>query len=193
MHIESILRRLHPLPGFVYEKRALGAAVEQTPVGSGFTSAPRKGSRGMCSKCFRKRPGYDMLDSRFFAFVPLWGLAVFLVYAMRRVDCPRCGVTVEAVPWAAGKMQTTHALVWFLASWAKVLSWTRGGTPLPLDLGHRLPLRRARRSLGAGAPQPRRQSSPSASTNSSWKKRHKYLTLVYQIDHGCDAAAAHGA
>ena len=64
-----------------------------------------------------------MLGNRSFEFVPLWGLAVFLVYAMRRVDCRRCGVTVEAVPWAAGKMQTTHALVWSLASWAKVLSW----------------------------------------------------------------------
>jgi len=48
---------------------------------------------------------------------------VFLVYALRRVDCKRCGVTVEAVPWSSGKMQTTHALVWFLSSWAKALSW----------------------------------------------------------------------
>jgi hypothetical protein len=27
------------------------------------------------------------------------------------------------VPWASGKMQTTYALTWFLASWAKALSW----------------------------------------------------------------------
>jgi transposase len=31
----------------------------------------------------------------------------------------------------------------------------RGGKALPLDLGHRFPVCRARRSLGAGAPQPR--------------------------------------
>ena len=27
--------------------------------------------------------------------MPLWGLLVFFAYAMRRVDCPRCGVKVE--------------------------------------------------------------------------------------------------
>jgi len=31
---------------------------------------------------------------------------MFLVYAMRRVACPSCGVKVERVPWATGK----HAL-----------------------------------------------------------------------------------
>jgi hypothetical protein len=27
------------------------------------------------------------------------------------------------VPWATGSSPQTHALAWFLASWAKVLSW----------------------------------------------------------------------
>jgi hypothetical protein len=34
---------------------------------------------------------YDTLPARRFEFVPLWGLAVFVVYAMRRVSCPSCG------------------------------------------------------------------------------------------------------
>ena len=42
---------------------------------------------------------------------------------MRRVDCPRCGVTVERVPWADGKHQLTTTYMWFLARWAKRLSW----------------------------------------------------------------------
>jgi hypothetical protein len=49
------------------------------------------------------------------------------------------------VPWAAGKMQT-HALAWFLASWAKVLSWrevakrfhSTWDTPTPGASGERL-------------------------------------------------------
>src|SRR6516165_3488184 len=109
MHIESILRRLHPLPGFVYERVSWEGPRSHHSLH--VHVRPRRGSRGVCSGCFQKRPGYDVLDERLFGFVPLWGLAVFLVYAMRRVDCWRCGVTVEAVPWAAGKMQSTHALV----------------------------------------------------------------------------------
>ena len=66
---------------------------------------------------------YDRLAPRRFEFVPLWGLRVFFLYAMRRVDCPRCGVTVERVPWADGKHQLTTTYMWFLARWAKRLSW----------------------------------------------------------------------
>jgi len=40
-------------------------------------------------------PCYDTLKPRRFEFVPLWGIPVFFEYAMRRVDCPRCGVSVE--------------------------------------------------------------------------------------------------
>ena len=71
----------------------------------------------------RLRPGYDRLPARRFEFVPLWGIAVFFVYAMRRVDCPGCGVKVEKVPWCDGKNQLTTTYRWFLASWAKRLSW----------------------------------------------------------------------
>ncbi len=44
---------------------------------------------------------------------------------MRRVRCPSCGVKVEVVPraLALGKSPTTTAYAWFLASWAKQLSW----------------------------------------------------------------------
>src|SRR5580658_6409247 len=120
MLVQSILRRLHPLPRFVYGKvvwsdrrcRALHVQVR-----------PRRGCKGICSGCGKRRPGYDVLDTRSFSFVPVWGIPVNLLYAMRRVDCLRCGVTVEMVPWATGKTMATHAFIWFLASWAKVLSW----------------------------------------------------------------------
>jgi hypothetical protein len=120
MHIESILRRLHRHPGFVYD-RVEWTAGRQPALH--IHVRPRRGARGVCSGCGRKRRGYDTLTERLFTFVPLWGIAVFLHYAMRRVDCFRCGVTVEMVPWAEGKSQTTHAFVWFVSSWAKVLSW----------------------------------------------------------------------
>jgi hypothetical protein len=55
--------------------------------------------------------------------VPLWGLKVFLVYAPRRVQCPEHGVVVEQMPWALGKRPLTQAYGWFLAGWARRLSW----------------------------------------------------------------------
>ena len=42
---------------------------------------------------------------------------------MRRVNCPDCGILVEQVPWADGKSPVTHELKWFLAKWAKMMSW----------------------------------------------------------------------
>ena len=40
---------------------------------------------------------------RRFEFVPLWSIKVFLLHAPRRVECPVCGVRVEAMPWASEK------------------------------------------------------------------------------------------
>jgi transposase len=58
-----------------------------------------------------------------YEFVPLWNIKVFFVYAPRRVNCSRCGVKVEALPWSTGKRHLTDAYAWFLADWAKRLSW----------------------------------------------------------------------
>ncbi|TWU60257.1 hypothetical protein Poly51_05320 [Rubripirellula tenax] len=55
--------------------------------------------------------------------MPLWAISVYFVYAMRRVECPDCGVKVEQVPWADGKHQSTCSYRIFLARWAKRLSW----------------------------------------------------------------------
>jgi transposase len=181
MHLQFILRRLQPQPGFVYDQVRWAGSRRRPEIHVHIR--PRGGSHGICSTCMQKRPGYDILTTRFFAFVPLWAVPVFFVYAMRRVACPRCGVIVEAVPWATGKTQTTHALVWFLASWAKVLSWKEvarrfGSTwntvfrcvehAVRWGLEHRV--LDGIRAIGVD--------------ELAWKVGHKYLTLVYQLDHG---------
>jgi transposase len=182
MHLQSILRRVQPLPGFVYDKVSLrhtrGALELDVHV------RPRTGSRGRCGNCGTKRPGYDTLHPRRFAFVPLWGMAVFFLYAMRRVDCRRCGVTVEMVPWASGKSPTTHAYTWFLASWAKVLSWTE--TARRFRTSWDVVFRAVEQAVRWGLQHRNLDGIRSIGVDElSWKKGHKYLTLVYQIDHGC--------
>ena len=85
---------------------------------------PRKGSAAVCSRCHQRAVGYDQLAERRFEFIPLWGFFVFLLYAMRRVNCRRCGVVAaEEVPWGDGKRTLTKAYMLFLARWARHLSW----------------------------------------------------------------------
>ena len=84
----------------------------------------RKGARARCRCCGKPGPVYDTRSQpRRWRFISVWAIAVFLVYRPRRVECPRCGVHVEHLPWASGKLQLCDALRLFLAQWARLLSW----------------------------------------------------------------------
>ena len=69
-----------------------------------------------------------MLPVRRFEFIPIWG--VMLLYAMRRVQCARCGVKVDQVPWAIGKHSLTKTYMLYLAHWARKLSWKETASSL---------------------------------------------------------------
>ena len=180
MQLKTILNRVHRQRGFVYGKSHFVneggehfLAVEVRPHGR---------SLARCSKCQKKRPGYDTLAPRRFSFVPMWGMAVFLVYAMRRVDCLKCGVVVEAVPWADGKTRITHAYAWFLAEWAKRLSWKEVASSFNTSwdtvfrsVAMAVTWGLAHRDLG--------NVSAIGVDEVLWL-RGKFLTVVYQIDNG---------
>jgi hypothetical protein len=121
MQLTSILRRVERHQGFVYEK--VRWRTGERRVALEVLVRPRQGSRPICSGCRQRRARYDRLPARRCEFVPLWGIAVWFVYAMRRVDCPTCGVRVERVPWVHGQCRQTKTYRWFLARWAKRLSW----------------------------------------------------------------------
>ena len=82
--------------GFVYAAVRLIEATNTIEV----DVRPRRGSKPHCSCCGKAAPGYDLLPTPRFEFIPIWGYAVMLLYAMRRVQCRNCGVKVESVPWA---------------------------------------------------------------------------------------------
>ena len=134
MQLKAILNRVEKQRSFVYESVRFteGSCLEIE-----VSVRPRSNGRPRCSGCGESAPGYDTLPPRRFEFVPLWGIAVFLVYAMRRVHCADCGVRVEAVPWASGKHRLTDTYAWFLARWAKTpeLEGSRGGFPYELVTG----------------------------------------------------------
>ena len=126
MLLKTLLNRAHPVKGFVYESdRLIEDAMAVNGVRIEATLRPRKGARGVCSGCGKRGRTYDTQPTRRFDFVPLWGVAVALVYPPRRFDCRRCGVKVEWLPWSApaSKSPMTIALTVFLATWARRLSW----------------------------------------------------------------------
>jgi transposase len=181
MQLQTILQRVEPHKGFVYEsvRFALpGRSALEIQV------RPRANSRPRCSGCDRPGPGYDRLPARRYRFVPLWALAVFLVYAPRRVACPRCGVKVERVPWAAGKSRLTTSYQWFLASWAKLLPWQQVA-----DVFHtswQSVYRSVQSAVSWGLAHRDLDGIEAIGVDEvQWQKGHRYLTLVYQIDGHC--------
>lgn len=178
MDIKTILNRCHPIRPFVYgDARFVGDEIH-------VTVQPRKGSRGVCGECGRRGPTYDTArDSRRFEFVPLWGIVVFLVYAMRRIDCPACGVRTERVPWATGKNQCCDAYRLFLARWARRLPWSEVAGIFGTTWN--VVCRSIRWVVDYGLAHRDLDGVRSIGVDevTIWKG-HKYLTVVYQIDEG---------
>lgn len=178
MRIQTILNRVEKFKSFVYGDASLeeheGAPALVVEI------KPRKNSRPFCSGCGRRGRAYDRLEERRFEFVPLWGMLVFFAYRMRRVDCKQCGVTVEMVPWCDGKNQLTTTYRWFLASWARRLSWNEVGSIFRTSwdsvcraVEHAVEWGLAHRDLS--------KVTALGIDEVAWGRGHVYLTLVYDI------------
>jgi transposase len=182
MQLQTILNRVEHFKSFVYGKsRWLEDAKRPTLE---IDIAARKNGRPICSGCGQQRPGYDRLPERRFESVPMWGIAVYFAYAMRRVECPTCGVKVEQVPWCDGKNQLTTTYRWFLAGWAKRLSWK-----VTADAFHtswQNVFRSVEHAVSWGLSHRNLEGVESIGVDEiQYQRGHKYLTLVYQTDEHC--------
>jgi len=178
MRIQTILNRVEKFKSFVYGE----ADFEEQDDGPALVVRmhSRKNSRPFCSGCGRRGRTYDSLEERRFEFVPLWGILVFLAYRMRRVDCKRCGVTVEMVPWCDGKNQLTTTYRWYLATWAKRLSWSETASIFRTSwdsvcraVEHAVDWGLAHRDLS--------KVTSLGIDEIAWARGHTYLTLLYDI------------
>lgn len=123
LFIKTLLNRIAKFKSFVFANFWL-----ERRIGQGecliVDVRPRKNSKTLCGCCGQPAPRYDREQKpREFEYIPLWDFKVFLRYRMRRVQCPNCGVKVEAVPWAEGKSRLCTSYKIFLARWARRLSW----------------------------------------------------------------------
>lgn len=94
MRMMSVLKKLLGLK-HVFVR---GAMVEQDAVVFDLSPSWRK---VRCSGCGTCCPRYDRQPARTWRHLDFAGLAVRLRYAPWRVACVRCGVVVEQVPWSA--------------------------------------------------------------------------------------------
>lgn len=179
MQLQTILNRIQKFKSFVYSRirwiEIRGEPALEVEV------QPRANGRALCSGCGKRRPGYDRLAARRFEFVPLWGLQVYFVYAPRRVSCPQCGVRVEQLPWATGKHRLTDAYAWFLARWARRLSWKEVAEVFRTSWDS--VFRSVEMAVQWGRAHADYSGVESIGIDEvAWQRGHKYLTLVYQID-----------
>ena len=183
MQLKTIFNRVADYKPFVVaESRlvetALGAHIE-------ITMRCRENGQAICSGCNKRRPGYDRLPTpRRFEFIPLWNIAVTLIYTMRRVQCSTCGVKVEKVPWSDGKSTLTVDYKWFLAGWARRMSWTEVSRCFSISWDHVYIA--VKHAVSWGLSHRSLDGIESIGIDEvQWKRGHKYQTLVYQIDAGC--------
>jgi len=182
MQLKTILNRVQKFKCFVYKsvrliEHAGGMRLEAT-------LEPRSNSRPRCPVCGERGPGYDTLPVRRFEFVPLWGIKVFFIYRPRRVDCRRCGVKVEKMPWVKGKSHRTEAYEWFLAGWAKRLSWKEVVQVFCTSWEN--VFRSVEMAVNWGRAHQNLSGVQAIGVDEiKWQRGHHYLTLVYQIDAHC--------
>ena len=109
MQLQTILNRVAKHRGFVYEKPRWS---KDDPRSLEIPIRARKGSRGYCSGCGKRRPTYDHLAVRRFQYLPLWELTMFFAALPGNLwaSGPGCRpITVNSGPWRGPRVQGSLA------------------------------------------------------------------------------------
>lgn len=140
---------------------------------------PRQG-KPRCGRCGRRQPAYDRSPSRLWRHLALGRTVFWLRYAPRRVECRRCGVRVEEVPWALHTSRFTSQFEEMVAYLAQQMSktavctlmgidWRTVGTIVQRVVADRLDAARLEELYVIGVDE------------ISFRRHHNYVTVV--VDH----------
>lgn len=183
MRITTLLRALLGLQ----QTRVTGLRFTDNELVVEVTPAKRS---SFCSCCGRRGRRYDRRTRRW-RHLDLCGLAVELEYAIWRVDCLRCGVTTEWVPWAnagSGFTLPFEDLVAHLAQQCDKTTVTRLMRLAWATVG-----RIIERVVGRLGPKDRLSGLRNIGIDElSYRRRHEYLTIVSDQDTGRVVWAAPG-
>ncbi len=173
MRLTSLLRHLIGVTDLVVD------AFSFEPRGLVLDVRPRH-RRPRCGGCGRKRPGYDRSAPAHWRHLGIGDLKIWLRYAPRRVSCRRCGIRTERVPWAGPGSRFTRDFEELTAYLARAtdqtavthllgIAWRTVGAIVGRVVGRRLDQDRLQGLRRIGIDE------------FSYRKRHRYLTLV--VDH----------
>jgi transposase len=133
-----------------------------------------------CGICGRRAPVYDRRPLRWWRHLVVGARVMLLAYAPRRVRCPQCGVHTERVPWGASASRFSWAFEEWVAYLAQItdqtqvhkltgVAWSTVGQIIERVVSRRLSADRLANLRRIGIDE------------FSYRKRHRYLTLV--VDH----------
>lgn len=133
-----------------------------------------------CGVCRRRAPVYDRRPLRWWRHLVVGARVVRLAYAPRRVHCRRCGVRTEQVPWGASASRFSWAFEEWVAYLAQItdqtkvhkltgVAWSTVGQIIERVVSRRLSPERLSNLRRIGIDE------------FSYRKRHRYLTIV--VDH----------
>lgn len=161
-----------------------------TPSGLVLAVRPRW-RKPRCGGCGRCRPRYDRRRERYWRHIALGATVLWLCYAPWRVDCRHCGVTVEQVPWARHASRFTRGLEELVAYLARTMDFT--AIQRLQGLGWRSVARIVERVVAERIPDARLSGLRAIGVDEfSYRKRHRYLTVVVDHDRGQVVWAAKG-
>jgi len=133
-----------------------------------------------CSQCGRQAPCYDHRPARLWRHLSLGKMRIWLRYGPRRVRCPACGVKVEKVPWAEPGSGFTLAFEELCAYLAQITDQTSVTRLLGIDW--RTVGVIVRRVVERRLDPDRLEGVRNIGIDEfSYRKRHRYLTVV--VDH----------
>jgi transposase len=174
--IETFIRKQLRLKAHTVTK------VEETDAGL-LVDIDRLGQRLLrCGVCRQRcRAVHSVRPAREWRDLSMRKMALTLRYRPRRVDCPRCGVRVEVVPWAEPWARVTTALANAVSVLARELSWR--GTARQYGLNWKSVATIVKRAVQSGR---RHRKRPPVHTigidEVSRRKGQVYLTVVYDLE-----------
>jgi transposase len=147
--------------------------------------------RPRCGQCGRRAPAYDRRPLRWWLHLPAGATPVRLSYGPRRVDCRRCGVRSEKLPWGEAGSRFTAAFEEMVAYLAQItdltqvarlmgISWATVGSIVSRVVARHLASERLATLRLIGIDE------------FSFRKHHHYLTVVVDHERRCIVWAAEG-
>ena len=178
MRLLSVLRKSLKIKGFCFESCFIKDDSLFVKI------RPRKGISGRCGLCGCHGTTYDTRPVRKWRHISLWRMKVFFIYEPRRINCRNCQrVVTEKMPWSMGKCHLTRSLIIELVRWSRELSWKTVADFFDVNWDQ---VQKAVTSAVEWGLEHRdtEQVTLLGIDEISQRKRHHYLTVVYELCQG---------